>query len=439
MIAGPSSLLAARTLGAALPHAHAGTAGTAGTAGFAEVLSTADPHLQAAKAAPTPVPGRGPKAPEPPRTPEPAEAPGTPKVPEPPPAHTPGGRAHASPTATKPSAAQRSAGRADSPTQAQSGQPTPEADGSPARLSSPELPTDEGQPAAAAPADTPPSLQALLATLQPANGPADGTANGPENGPATEPAPTLAWGAWASGQTPAGDAPPAGPGAPRGRIHGAPATTSVLPGAAAPAKATTAAPEGLAALTLQAEASAPNTVPTAAADTAASALPGLGFNLPPPSVAASGVMPAASTAPAAQAQIAASPGSAAFAPELGAQISTFVRQGVERAQLQLHPAEMGPVTVQILVEGAAAQVRLWAEQPATRTALEQAMPTLAGQLRESGLTLTGGGVFEQAPQTPEQAWHEALQDKGQAPHAAAPAGAALAAPVRRRGVVDLIA
>ena len=178
----------------------------------------------------------------------------------------------------------------------------------------------------------------------------------------------------------------------------------------------------------------------ASAEATASALSGPGLALPQASVPAPGAAPATSNLPAAQAQIAASPGSPTFAPELGAQISTFVRQGVERAQLQLHPAEMGPVTVQILVEGAAAQVRLWADQPGTRQALEQAMPTLAGQLRESGLTLTGGGVFEQAQQTPEQAWHEARHGNGfRRDTPAEPAGPSLAAPTRRRGVVDLIA
>lgn len=148
----------------------------------------------------------------------------------------------------------------------------------------------------------------------------------------------------------------------------------------------------------------------------------------------------ASLPPAVQAQIAASPHSAAFGPELGAQISTFVRHGVERAQLQLHPAEMGPVTVQILVEGASAQVRLWAEQPGTRQALEQAMPALAGQLREGGLTLTGGGVFEQPRQAPEQTWRETGAGVPAAAHPTAdPAALSFAAPTRRRGLVDLVA
>lgn len=143
---------------------------------------------------------------------------------------------------------------------------------------------------------------------------------------------------------------------------------------------------------------------------------------------------------AAQAQISAGLHSEAFAPEFGAQICTFARSGVQRAQLQLNPAEMGPVSVQILVEGGSAQVHLWAEQAPTRQALELAMPSLASQLRDSGLTLTGGGVFEQPRQAPDQARREADNGTRQAAQTPAePESLVLAAPTRRRGVVDLIA
>lgn len=146
------------------------------------------------------------------------------------------------------------------------------------------------------------------------------------------------------------------------------------------------------------------------------------------------------SASASPAQVAASPGSPAFAPELGAHIRTLARQGVERAQLELHPAEMGPVTVQILVEGATAQVRLFAELAATRQALEQAMPTLAGQLREGGLTLTGGGVFDQAQQARDQGTRPGRGSTPEDQTAKVDAGTGLQ-PLshRRRGVVDLVA
>ena len=74
----------------------------------------------------------------------------------------------------------------------------------------------------------------------------------------------------------------------------------------------------------------------------------------------------------------------------------MVKDVVTEARLHLNPAEMGPITVQIQIEGRTARVEMAAEQAATRQVLEQSMPVLAGALRDSGLTLTGGGVFEQA-------------------------------------------
>ncbi|EGJ08800.1 flagellar hook-length control protein, partial [Rubrivivax benzoatilyticus JA2 = ATCC BAA-35] len=104
---------------------------------------------------------------------------------------------------------------------------------------------------------------------------------------------------------------------------------------------------------------------------------------------------AAATATPYAAQIAAPVGSPDFAPGLSAQVSVMLREGLQEARLQLNPAEMGPITVRIQVEGSSAQVVMAAQQADTRQALEQALPTLAGALQEAGLTLTGGGVFEQ--------------------------------------------
>ncbi len=96
--------------------------------------------------------------------------------------------------------------------------------------------------------------------------------------------------------------------------------------------------------------------------------------------------------------------SPAFGAAFGAQLSVMARDGVQSARLHLNPAEMGPVTVQISITGHMARVDLVAEQAFTRQMLEQSMPSLAGSLRETGLTLTGGGVFEQ-PHQPGQAGH----------------------------------
>jgi flagellar hook-length control protein FliK len=142
-------------------------------------------------------------------------------------------------------------------------------------------------------------------------------------------------------------------------------------------------------------------------------------------------------------RLSASPSSVGFGAELGTQITTFVRDGVQHARLELNPAEMGPVTVQIQLDGQAAQVHLAADNADTRRALEQSMPQLAATLREAGLTLSGGGVFEQ-PRSPQQerASNPSRNAGGRlgAESGAMASDSAPAAPIaRRRGVVDLVA
>lgn len=87
--------------------------------------------------------------------------------------------------------------------------------------------------------------------------------------------------------------------------------------------------------------------------------------------------------------------SPAFAPEMGARVSLMAVDGVQRAELQLNPADMGPVSVQIVVDGSQAQVSFQAAQAETRQVLEQCLPDLAAALQGQGLTLSGGGVFQQ--------------------------------------------
>jgi flagellar hook-length control protein FliK len=149
-----------------------------------------------------------------------------------------------------------------------------------------------------------------------------------------------------------------------------------------------------------------------------------------------------------EAGLRAAPGSEAFARELGAQVSVFVREGVQQARLHLNPQELGPVLVRIQLEGQAAQVHMAAELPQTRQALEQALPALAGQLSEAGITLTGGGVFERPPQgfaEREARGDEAARSaafSGSAAAGTAPSVAAAGEPgrwSRARGLVDLIA
>lgn len=133
-----------------------------------------------------------------------------------------------------------------------------------------------------------------------------------------------------------------------------------------------------------------------------------------------------------------------FLPSLSAQVSTLVRNGIPEARLHLHPAELGPITVQIEIDGARAQVNMAVEHAATRQVLEQGIPLLASALRDSGLTLAGGGVFQQ-PRDPQPQGEPRSGSSGRSERTdlevegrAAP-GAALPRERRQLGAVDLYA
>jgi flagellar hook-length control protein FliK len=84
-----------------------------------------------------------------------------------------------------------------------------------------------------------------------------------------------------------------------------------------------------------------------------------------------------------------------FAAALGNQLAVWTRDGVQSAELQLNPAELGPVQVRIQLDGTLAQVQFGAEQAQTREVLQQAMERLATALEAEGLQLQGGEVQAQ--------------------------------------------
>jgi flagellar hook-length control protein FliK len=135
-------------------------------------------------------------------------------------------------------------------------------------------------------------------------------------------------------------------------------------------------------------------------------------------------------------------GSQEFAPALGSQLSVMVRNGIELAQLRLNPAELGPIEVRISIDGTQAQIDFSAASAMTRQALQEAVPALASALRESGLTLSGGGVFEQTREQRGDQRQDGTRhgSRSQGAGVEPPAGAAAAVPTARtRGVVDLYA
>ena len=224
---------------------------------------------------------------------------------------------------------------------------------------------------------------------------------------------------------------------------------------AGPHRAARPGPVGPAALDGQAAATVP-TAPGQPAGTAAqrfdSALQSvLDQRTAPPGTATE--VERAAKAPLAR-QIEARVDSPLFAPALGSQLSLLARDGVKSALLQLHPAEMGPISVQIALDGNAVRIDFQALRADTRGFIEASLPALAGALQDAGLTLAGGGVFEQAPgrqpqpqpqaQPQPQPQAEAGQGARQAATAhSGPAGQPDSAPSARRtaprGLVDLVA
>lgn len=108
--------------------------------------------------------------------------------------------------------------------------------------------------------------------------------------------------------------------------------------------------------------------------------------------------PAEAAPPTAQASLPASPGTPAFAPALGAQLSTWLKDGVQHASLELHPQDLGPIDVRIAVKDGQTRVDLAADVASTRQALVDALPQLSAALGDVGLSLAGGGVADPSAQ-----------------------------------------
>jgi flagellar hook-length control protein FliK len=130
--------------------------------------------------------------------------------------------------------------------------------------------------------------------------------------------------------------------------------------------------------------------------------------------------------------------SPAFAPSLATQVRWWASDGVQQAQLQLNPAEMGPVRVNIVLDGREARIDFSADLAATRGAIEAALPVLAAALDDGGLKLTGGGVHDGSAGR-QREWderggvtHRTSASSNGRDGTAAPTAAA-------RGMVDLVA
>jgi flagellar hook-length control protein FliK len=81
-----------------------------------------------------------------------------------------------------------------------------------------------------------------------------------------------------------------------------------------------------------------------------------------------------------------------FADAFGERISWMLREGLQVAELTLHPQELGPIRIELSLEGDAATIGVVAAQAETRGAIEQALPRLRELLAQQGVALGGSTV-----------------------------------------------
>jgi len=183
--------------------------------------------------------------------------------------------------------------------------------------------------------------------------------------------------------------------APEAAIRGAADSAGGAAGGTAGAARGAAEPPAQAAIT--APASAGERGPVDAAAGPRRTAPGTAI----PSSTATDILPAAALMPgapliAAQAgdpvAVRAAVGSAPFAEEMASKLATLVRAGRQSAELTLHPASLGPIRVDVQLQGLQASIEIHASQPATREALQAALPLLHAQFEQGGLRLASAHI-----------------------------------------------
>lgn len=88
-------------------------------------------------------------------------------------------------------------------------------------------------------------------------------------------------------------------------------------------------------------------------------------------------------------------GQEGWAQEMGTRLRVLVERGSQTAEIRLNPPELGSMEVKIHSDGDRTSVTFFAQNAATREALEQAMPRLREMFGDSGLQLADANVSQQ--------------------------------------------
>ncbi|OQP35395.1 flagellar hook-length control protein FliK [Pantoea latae] len=85
-------------------------------------------------------------------------------------------------------------------------------------------------------------------------------------------------------------------------------------------------------------------------------------------------------------------GTPAWQQSLGQQIACFTRNGVQHAELRLHPAELGSLQINVQLKNEQAQLHFVSASHQVRAAIEAAVPHLRTSLAEAGIQLGQSSV-----------------------------------------------
>jgi flagellar hook-length control protein FliK len=84
-----------------------------------------------------------------------------------------------------------------------------------------------------------------------------------------------------------------------------------------------------------------------------------------------------------------------FGNEMATHVRVLKRQGGGEVKINLHPAELGRMSITVVTEGTETRVAFVVETPQARQAVETAMPRLRDMMDEAGLSLADSDVSEQ--------------------------------------------
>ena len=97
--------------------------------------------------------------------------------------------------------------------------------------------------------------------------------------------------------------------------------------------------------------------------------------------------------------------------ELATHLRVLKSSGGGEARLQLHPAELGRMTVSLITEGDEARVSFVVDNPQAKQAVEVSLPRLRDLMDEAGLSLTDADVSDRhAKENEDQSVEQVIEE-----------------------------